>query len=159
VVVRAARASLSVHALPDGYALVLSLSRGAGFRGLARAVPVCTRRLSDEAGWKRAPSSWYPVQVEVDARRAPRALRAVFERPGSAITKAGNPKLKTGPVAPALSTAPGPLRSYAVEVLGRFRAALPEHEKAWRVRLDNGVELTLVRESGDRWYADEPVAS
>jgi hypothetical protein len=160
VVLRAARSSLSVHALPDGYALVLSLSRGAGFRGLTRAVPACTRRLADEAGWKRGASSWYPVQVEVDARRAPRILRAIYERPGSAIAKAGKSRLKGAPAALAVSVAPpGPPRSYAVEVLGRFRAALPEHEKAWRVRLDNGVELTLVRESGDRWYADEHVAS
>jgi hypothetical protein len=209
VLIRAARSSLSVHALPEGYALVLSLSRGAGFRGLTRAVPVCTRRLADEAGWRRGQSSWYPVHVEIDARRAPRALRAIEKRtPPRASTKL-NAKLglvaaaavhasaranaralananspanarESGPVpalaredtsslsfpreggsvAPSVREGGSPsalARQYAVEVLGRFRAALPEHEKAWRVRLDSGIELTLVRESGGRWYADEPV--
>ena len=220
VLVRAARSSLSVHALPEGYALVLTLSRGAGFRGFTRAVPVCTRRLADEAGWRGGQNSWYPVQVEVDARRAPRTLRAIEKRSvpraipkvntklglvaaatvhararaaasASALAKAvasgatrppsrATAATESGPVpapahagpaqegdraSPSLSpsSSPSPFppsvpaREYAVEVLGRFRAALPEHEKAWRVRLDSGAELTLVRESGGRWYADEPV--
>jgi hypothetical protein len=134
LVVRAARASFAIHSLPDGYALVVRLARGGGFRGLGRAVSVCTRSLADEAGWAPTPGEWYAMEVACDARHAPRAIRA--SRPGGA---------------------PGRRPELPVEVLGRYRAALPEHERAWRVRVPTGIEFTLVRESGGFWYADEPV--
>ena len=124
---RAARASFLVRSLPDGYALVLCLSRGAGFRGLARAIPAFTRRLAREAGWPPEPTGWHAVDVLTDERRCPRAL----------VIQTSEVKL---------------------EILGRFRAALPEHERAWRVRLQTGIELTLVRESGGFWYSDEWIA-
>jgi hypothetical protein len=123
-VVRAARASFFVRALPDGYALVVRMSRGAGFRGLTRAVPACTRLLADEAGWDSEPAFWRTADVIVDDRGRPRAIRLS----GGAMS---------------------------LEVLGRVRASLPQNERAWRVRVQTGVELTLVRESGGSWYADE----
>ena len=123
-VVRAARASFVVRALPDGYALVLCLQRGAGFRGLGRAVPAFIYQLGREAGWKPQPTGWHAVDVLVDERRCPRAVRA-----GS--------------------------REQPLEIIGRFRAALPQHERAWRVRVPTGIELTVVRESGGFWYSDE----
>jgi hypothetical protein len=126
LMVRATQASFFVRALPDGYALVLWLSRGAGFRGLARAIPACARSLAEEAGWDPEPTPWRGVDVLVDDRGRPRAVRAR----GAEI---------------------------AIEILGRFRASLPQHERAWRVRVQTGVELTLVRESGGFWYADECV--
>ncbi|MDB4946034.1 MAG: hypothetical protein JWP97_5568 [Labilithrix sp.] len=43
-------------------------------------------------------------------------------------------------------------------VLGAV-VGLPPGEKGFRVRLATGGELTLVRERGDRWYADEAVAA
>lgn len=134
LLVRAARASFAVHALPDGYALVVRLTRGAGFRGLGRAVPACTRSLADEAGWTHAASDWHALDVVSDERHAPRAVRPA--RPGGAY---------------------GPEPELPIEVLGRYRAALPQHERAWRVRVPTGVEFTLVRESGGFWYADQPV--
>jgi hypothetical protein len=130
LVVRAARASFAIHALPDGYALVVLLTRGAGFRGLGRAVSACTRSMADEAGWTPARSAWYAMDVVVDPRGAPDKARPV--RSGA----------KPEPEVP-------------VEILGRYRFA--EHERAWRVRVPTGVELTLVREPGGFWYADEPV--
>jgi len=42
----------------------------------------------------------------------------------------------------------------AVEVLGAV-VGLPHRERGFRVRLATGSELTLVRESGRVWYADE----
>ncbi len=127
LVVRAARASFVVRSLPDGYALVLCMSRGAGFRGLGRAIPAFTRRLAQEAGWALEPTGWHAVDVLTDERLSPCAV----------IIQA---------------------REVLLEILGRFRAALPEHERAWRVRLQTGIELTLVRESGGFWYADEWLA-
>ena len=128
-VVRAARASFVVWALPEGYALVLCLSRGAGFRGLSRAGPAFIRRLAHEAGWAEDPTSWHAVDVLADERHRPVALRRLDGR------------------------------DLSVEVLGRFRAVLPEHERAWRVRLQNAFEATLIRESGGFWYSDEWVES
>ena len=46
----------------------------------------------------------------------------------------------------------------AVEVLGAVMG-LPRREKGFRVRLATGSELTLVRESGRVWYADEDLAA
>ncbi len=134
LVVRAARASFAVHSLPDGYALVVRLSRGAGFRGLGRAVASCTRSLAGEAGWALGPIAWYPIEVTSDERGSPRTARAA-PAPGS---QSLDPDLP-------------------VEVLGRYRAALSERERAWRVRIPSGVEFTLVREPGGFWYADQPV--
>ncbi len=82
LVARASRASFAVHALPDGYALVVCLARGAGFRGLGRALQVCIRSLADEAGWPAPPSPWYAVEVLVDERGTPQA-GAAKPRPAS----------------------------------------------------------------------------
>jgi hypothetical protein len=131
LVARASRASFVVHALPDGYALVVCLARGAGFRGLGRATQVCIRSLAEEAGWPAAPRPWYGVEVLADERGTPRAARPTGGPPAA--------------------------RATPVEIIGRHRAA-PKHERAWRVRLPTGVELTLVRESTGFWYVDEPLA-
>jgi hypothetical protein len=136
--VRAARRSYLVCALPDGYALVVALSRAAGFVGWQRAVSTCVRALGEEAGlrWVGAPSAaWFPVEVLCDARRRPCAVRI-----------AG--------------------RIHPLEILGTLvrqahgeskRGVGARREHGWRVRLDTGVEATLVREPGGAWYADEPI--
>ena len=134
IVARAARASFAVHALPDGYALVVRFSRGGGFRGVGRAIPVCLRWLADEAGWPPEWSPWHAVDVVSDERGTPRVARMS-----------------------TLTSRAGVDESTVVEVLGRYRAVLPEREKAWRVRLPTGVELTLVHESSGFWYVDEPL--
>jgi hypothetical protein len=135
IVARAARASFAVHALPDGYALVIRFARGAGFRGATRAIPVCIQWLADEAGWPPAPRPWHAVDVVCDERGTPRGAR-MSKLADSASADRGTP----------------------VEVLGRYRPGLPEREKAWRVRLPTGLELTLVHESSGFWYVDEPLS-
>jgi predicted regulator of Ras-like GTPase activity (Roadblock/LC7/MglB family) len=75
LVVRAARASFVVEALPESYALVLCMARGAGSRGLSRSILVCAHRLAHEAGWHARISPWHPVEVLLDGRGAPAALR------------------------------------------------------------------------------------
>lgn len=47
-------------------------------------------------------------------------------------------------------------RTYPVEVLGTFGGA--RQERGFRVRTEDGNEITLVREPGWCWYADEPPA-
>jgi hypothetical protein len=45
-------------------------------------------------------------------------------------------------------------RSLPVEVLGSV-AGLPPKERGYRVRTEEGSELTLIREAGNWWYSDE----
>jgi predicted regulator of Ras-like GTPase activity (Roadblock/LC7/MglB family) len=127
IIVRATRGSYIVQALPDGYALVVILSRAAGFSGFRRALTACERDLCDEAGWPKSArprATTFPVRVEQDARGRPVAL-----------------------------SIGGPTRS--VEILGTHASGPARGEKAWRVRLDTGFETTLVRESGGHWYLDD----
>lgn len=74
LVVRAHRASFIVHALPEGYALLVRLGRGAGFRGWQRALPACARRIGREAGWPESEASWFDVDVSCDADGRPCTL-------------------------------------------------------------------------------------
>jgi len=127
IATRAARSSYQVHVLPEGYALVLVLSRAAGFGGWHRAVASCCSALAREASWSTASSrapTWYGVPVIADARRRPLALGRT-------------PRART------------------LEVLGAVASGMRRRERGWRIRLDNGVEATLVREAGGHWYVDE----
>jgi hypothetical protein len=127
VVLRGQRRSLVARQLPDGYALVVMLRRRAGFTASARAYAACERRLAAEAGWSppSAGSSWFAVEVEVDPRGRPIRVDA-------------------GPTA----------RAVKVEVFGSVMG-LPAGERGFRARTATGGELTLVREAGNTWYADE----
>jgi hypothetical protein len=136
VVVRAERASFLVVALPDGYALLVLLTRGAGFGGWHRAIDACVRSLAREAGWEHPPSigggriSWFPVDVLCARGRRPRGVRV-----------AG--------------------RTLSLDVLGAVvdpssaRGRSERRDRAWRVRLETGVETTLMCEPGGTWYSDE----
>ncbi|MBL8613162.1 MAG: hypothetical protein JNL38_37830 [Myxococcales bacterium] len=47
--------------------------------------------------------------------------------------------------------------AHGVDVLGTVMGLQPR-ERGFRVRTDTGNEITLVREAGDWWYADDPPA-
>jgi hypothetical protein len=126
---RGERRSTIAHVLPDGYVLVLLLGRRAGFTPSTRALAVCERALATEAGWPLLARSPTWFPANVLATRA--------GRPGR-VRDAG--------------------RDHSLEVLGRVGALAPR-EAGWRVRLENGAELMLVREPGGHWYADEPIAA
>jgi predicted regulator of Ras-like GTPase activity (Roadblock/LC7/MglB family) len=125
--VRGERRSFIVHALPDDYALVLLLGRRAGFTARRRAFAVCERALAHEAGWPVAAGPVGWFAAQVIEGRAGRPSR---------IRANG--------------------QEHAVEVVGRL-TGLAATENGWRVRHDQGGELTLIREPGGHWYADEPV--
>jgi len=129
IALRTSRCSYVVRALPDGYALVIVLTRSASLLGETRALEVCVRALCQEAAWPEpwgAPRglAWFPVEIAPDARRRPGAVRVS-----------------------------GILRP--LEILGAV-VGPGTGEKAWRVRFETGAEAMLVRESGGHWYADEP---
>jgi hypothetical protein len=126
VMVRSVRRTYLIHAMAEGYALVVLFGRGAGFSGWQRALTACAHRLSSEAGWAGVKPAWFPVEVVADARLRP--LRV----------KAGKTER-------------------SVEVLGAVAQTPVRRERAWRVRVDTGIEAMLVREPGGSWYADEPL--
>jgi hypothetical protein len=141
LIVRAARRSYLVAALPDGYALVVVLTRHAGFSGYERALSVCTLALGEEAGWTwhglARPVAWFPLDVVSDPSHRPRAVRD-----GERLRKVEI----LGSVADRTAT--------ATATVTRTRP----RERVWRVRVDNGLEAMLVREPGGIWYCDEPIA-
>jgi hypothetical protein len=141
LLVSATRGSYLAYALPDGYALVVLFARRAGFSGWRRAVAMCAAELAVEAHWipgARIHVAWGPVSVDADSATRPRAVRA------AGVT-------------------------YPIDIIGqivvRTHAVLPAsddafvaRERGWRVRVvtpRGGMEMTLVREPGGKWYADE----
>jgi len=127
LVVRGATGSFVARTLPDDYAVVVLLAKRAGFSAM-RAFDVCERALVAEAGLTPRPvAPWTVIAVECDARRRPIHVAA-----------------------------PGGTSGLGVDVLGLV-PGLPNRERAFRVRLETGAEVTLVRERGGTWYADEPI--
>jgi hypothetical protein len=137
LVVRGAKRSTIARLLQDGYAIVLVLGRRAGFALPERAFSACEVAIAIEAGWPldaRKFARWFPVLVEVDARRRPASI--VYGGLAEQVEVLG--RLVEPPV--SSSEAPAKIR-----------------EQAFRVRLASGPEITLVREQGGFWYAEEPV--
>jgi hypothetical protein len=164
--VRNARRSYLVHALPQGYALVVAFTRATRLMGWEHAVATCVRAICEEAGWvsaqtegldattvaagkpdrsketmqttpSRPRDGWFRVDIIADERRRPTSIRVgdrlyPLEILGSIVGRAD-----------AAACAPG---------LGSTRSA-----RAWRVRLEKGVEATVIRTADGTWCADEPV--
>jgi hypothetical protein len=128
LVVRGSKGSFVARVLPDDYAVLVLLARRAAGFGAQRAFDVCERALVAEAGLTPRPlAPWTVVGVECDARK----------RPAKVV---------------ALGTETG----LGVEVLGSV-VGLPNRERAFRVRLETGAEVMLIRERGGTWYAEEPI--
>ena len=122
--IRSTKSSYIVRRLPENYALVIILSRRAGFASTTRALEACTVELAREAAWPMAKGHhWVAVDVTVDLKRRPARI--------------------------ALRN-----KQQSLEVLGTLMG-LGRRERGFRVRLETGAELNLVREPGGRWYADE----
>lgn len=127
IVCRGDQRSFIVHTLPERYALVVLLRRWAGFVSTTRALDSCERALAHEAAWSLPKGRGIWVPVDVEMDER---SRPVWLTMGS--------------------------MSCSVEVLGTL-TRLARREHGFRVRLPSGGELNLVREVGNRWYADEKV--
>jgi hypothetical protein len=137
VVLRGEKRSFVARRLPDGYALVVMLRRRAGFTASARAYATCERELSAEAGWGTYDGPrWFPVEVEVDRRGRPTTIAGTAARADASAQASG----------------------VTVEVFGSVMG-LPQNERGFRVRTATGSELTVVREAGNTWYADDDLAA
>ncbi len=125
IVCRGEGRSFIVRALPDSYAIIVVLKRRAGFVSFVRALDACERALALEAAWTLPKGRGIWIAVDVETDERARPMWLTI----------------------------GAL-SCSVEVLGGL-TKLHRRERGWRVRLPSGGELNLVREVGNRWYADE----
>jgi len=125
IVCRGDRRSFIVHSLPDDYALIVLLKRRAGFVAVTRALDACERALAHEAAWSLKKGRGIWIAVDVETDARSRPTWLTM----------------------------GAL-SCSVEVLGAL-TKLGRGARGFRVRLPSGGELNLVREVGNRWYADE----
>jgi hypothetical protein len=146
LLVRAERRSFYAKALADGYAVVVLLGRRAGFGASRRAVDLCERSLCAEAGWPiPAGPHWYPARVDCRGKKPVRICADV-----ATSAHVARPSRRVSPVRGG--SAP---RLLDVVVLGVIVA--DPRERGYRIRLDSGLEIMLVREAGGFWYPDEPV--
>lgn len=131
ITVRARNRGYIVRQLPEGYGLVLVVHARAAFAASDRAMDEIEVDLCAEAGWERSVGSakWFRVDVET---------------------------LAPDHVRPHRMKAAGTWQT--IEVLGTMVGLRPR-EKGFRVRLAGGAEMSLVRECGRRWFADEHVES
>jgi predicted regulator of Ras-like GTPase activity (Roadblock/LC7/MglB family) len=128
IAVRADRRTFIVRQLAEGYALVVLFAR----RGLvlsARAIERIERELSLEAGWDHPPVR-RPSWHPIEVETAGKNRRRPLR------VRAGS-------------------RWEPVEVIGRVVG--PTRDRGYRVALQSGAELTLVREPQGSWYSDEPI--
>jgi len=130
VMARGTLRSFAVVGLDEGYAIVLALPRRC-FGASPRALAAVVQDLSEEAGLRvpaRKPGEdrWYLAYVQ-----------------GHASDRRRPARLQAGEGWEELA------------VLGRLGGGLGPGEQAYRVRLHGGRELTLLRERGGLWFADE----
>lgn len=127
VIVRAREKSFAIVALPEGYALVLELSKRC-FKLSQRALSEAAREVSREAGLdaggeRRLAEHWSRVDVRTPAGEPRRPEAIWFESSW-----------------------------VQVEVLGRYQL---RGETGYRARLANGAEINLVREPLGHWFAED----
>ena len=131
---RARQKSFAAYELAEGYVMIVQLTHRALLVS-RRALCEAARELCEEAGWRVpavfAKDRWQRVEVR----------------------EAGGTKRR--PLALWLEGRWAPL-----EVIGRWvptAAPSSQREAAYRVRLEGGVEVNLVREPLDRWFADDAI--
>ncbi len=131
ILYRGSKRSFTIISMQDGYALVIELPHRS-LRLSPRAVGEALRTLALEAGLPHTPTelfgreTWVRIDVQCGERK---------RRP-SAIWLSGGWR--------------------PLDVLGRFAESEPgKRAVGYRCRLDDGTELTLVREPLGIWYADE----
>jgi len=126
VVVRASRRSYVARTLQEGYVLVVVMCRGAGYGISERAVAQVEFDLRAEGGWTppKGVERWVHARVEPLSDDRRRPRRVQLDGAW-----------------------------HDLQVIGSV-VGLARGERGYRVRLDTGVEFTLVRERLGRWYTD-----
>lgn len=126
LIVRTMTRHFVVRPVAEGYALVMVLGRNSSFTVSERAVCQAEWELRTEAGWDTpcVAQHWVHARVEAEARDRWRPRRVLL---GDQWQK--------------------------LEVMGTVMG-LAGGERGFRVRTENGVEMTLVRELQGQWFAD-----
>lgn len=126
LLIAATHLSYRIRALPEGYALVFLFERDGAFIPSKRTLDLCIHALSSEAGFElEGKPGWHPVEVRLSGPQPHAKPRC----------------------------ARGDGEWFDVEVLGAV-VGLPHRERGFRVRLNNGHEVTLLREHVGRWWSD-----
>ena len=128
-IICAGRRSYFIRSLPEGYVLVMMLSRDAAMHVSERALGECALALATEAGFDLPPKPvrWHAIEVFPRGNRARRPQRV----------RGGGDWL-------------------ALAILGSVRGLSPG-EHGYRVRVGSGAEVTLVREPLGRWWSDDRI--
>lgn len=128
IVIRGDARTIVARTLLEGYALVVLFRKRAGFTRSERAYAAYARALAVEAGWTISSAEKKPLwhPVSVELDRRKR------------------------PVCVATMDASVDVHAVLGSVMG-----LSRYEKGFRVRLTSGSEITLVREAGNSWFADD----
>lgn len=130
------KAGYVIRILDESYSLLLIVRPLGTFAVSKRVLEETEARVLDEAGMPitRVPE-WYRVEVEA----APRV---------------GRPR-RVRPIAPIGADNQDP-PWLDVDVLGAV-VGLRSREKGFRIRLNSGLEVTLLRESRHLWFVDERI--
>jgi hypothetical protein len=153
--IHARRRSYLLRPLDADYSLLLVLHRHGAFAVSRRALDEASAHLAMEAGIEHADTRhlWYRVAVETTGARRPVRLRPfgthVPERRQIA-------KLKGDHFFGAPPSATERASWKDIEVIGAI-AGLAVRERGYRVRLNDGAEMNLVRERHGIWFVDERV--
>jgi hypothetical protein len=125
--------SFVARTLLENCALTLLLAPRAALAVSSRAIDVASFALEREAGFRSNDENpaWFPIDVAPTTRPT---------------------KARTVPVRPVSRSQMPPWRE--LEIIGQL-VGLRRGERGYRVRLENGMELMLVREPLGAWWADE----
>jgi hypothetical protein len=153
--VRAKKRSLFIRVIDASYSFVMVLHRATAFAVSRRALDETVHLLATEAGLDVIPPChWFEVDVEaprVDARgRRPMRVRSLRSRVEERRTDSA--RFVEGPWSVGVARRDSHWRD-AVVIGGLV--GLSPRERGFRVSLDSGLELNLVRERNGLWFADE----
>jgi hypothetical protein len=150
--VRARHRSYVLRVLDREYSLLLVVHRHAAFAVSTRALDEAAVRLCTEAGIDGIGHEppWYRVEVETGPSRRPLRLRPLAAYASMRAAK----KPIAAPIYQLPQAAPDPAGWNRVDVIGTLTGTA-KRERGYRIRLDTGAEMTLVRERHGLWFVDE----
>lgn len=153
--IRSKERALFVRVVDPNYSFIMVLHRASVFALSRRAIDETCHLLATEAGLDAIPAcQWFEVEVETPRRdsgvqtRRPlrvRGARRSIQAPAPSLTT-------TGPWRQGFAITDGSWRD-AVVIGGMV--GLGFRERGYRVALDSGLELNIVRERGGLWFANE----
>ena len=151
--VRAAGRSYLMRSLDRDYSLLLILHRHGAFAVSRRALDEAATRLCSEAGLEPtvlAPE-WFQVEVESHLGKRPARLRQLGAYVGLRSSRQPPLPIPFGEKHKSID----PTSWNSVEVIGTLTGTT-NRERGYRIRLETGAEMTLVRERDGLWFVDEP---